>query len=297
MILTCPACSTSYVVKDGAIPPGGRKVRCASCKHSWHQDPDPEEAVVEAPLDLNPEIEPTVDPAASDPDFDEPAEQAFDQGEAALAAEPVPEPAPIGGAPSSFVAPPADILEDAVDFSVEHDEAVTAAASEAGVVDTAWEGPASGEDDFRPYAGGYDEAEPKRRWPLRVLILVLLIAALAAAFWFLAPVEWRQRVGIAGPEETPLLLQVRTSDRQTLASGNELFAVSGRVINPTESDQPVPPLRAELRDSAGKLIYSWTIAPPARTLPPGASASFNSAEVNVPKGADQLTVTLGSPAT
>ena len=40
MILTCPACDTKYVVKDGAIPPGGRQVRCASCKHSWHQDPE-----------------------------------------------------------------------------------------------------------------------------------------------------------------------------------------------------------------------------------------------------------------
>ena len=41
MILTCPECGTQYVVKDGAIPPGGRQVRCASCKHSWHQDPEP----------------------------------------------------------------------------------------------------------------------------------------------------------------------------------------------------------------------------------------------------------------
>lgn len=295
MILTCPACTTRYVVKDGAIPPEGRQVRCASCKHSWHQDPDPEEAVVEAPLDLNPEVELAVDPAKNDPDFAEAAEQGSGQAGAAVADQPVLEPAPIGGAPSSFVTPPEDMLAGAVDFSAEHDDAVASAASEAGVADTAWEGPASAEDDFRPYAGGYEE-EPKRRWPLMVLMLVLLIGALAAAFWFLAPVEWRQRVGIAGPEETPLLLQVRTSDRQTLASGNELFAVSGRVINPTESDQPVPPLRAELRNSAGKLIYSWTIAPPARTLPPGASASFNSAEVNVPKGADQLTVTLGTPA-
>ena len=41
MILICPACGTQYVVKEGAIPPAGRKVRCASCKHSWHQDPEP----------------------------------------------------------------------------------------------------------------------------------------------------------------------------------------------------------------------------------------------------------------
>ena len=37
----------------------------------------------------------------------------------------------------------------------------------------------------------------------------------------------------------------------------------------------------------------WTIAPPARVLAPRSSASFNSAEVDVPKGGDELTVTLG----
>ena len=73
-------------------------------------------------------------------------------------------------------------------------------------------------------------------------------------------------------------------DRQRLASGNELLTVTGRVINPTSTEQPVPPLQAQLKSRAGKLVYSWTIAPPARTLPPGASASFNSAEVNVPAG-------------
>ena len=84
------------------------------------------------------------------------------------------------------------------------------------------------------------------------------------------------------------------SDRQKLASGNELLAVSGRVINPTDESQDVPPIQAQLRSSSGKLVYSWTIAPPARTLPPGASATFNSAEVNVPAGGDELTITLGS---
>ena len=49
MILTCPSCGTQYVVKDGAIPPGGRQVRCAACKHSWHQDPEDEAAPAEEP--------------------------------------------------------------------------------------------------------------------------------------------------------------------------------------------------------------------------------------------------------
>ena len=55
-------------------------------------------------------------------------------------------------------------------------------------------------------------------------------------------------------------------------------------------------LEKKLKSRAGKLVYSWTIAPPARSLAPGASASFNSAEVNVPPGGDELTITLGSDA-
>src|SRR4029079_12333386 len=49
MILTCPSCGTQYVVKDGAIPAQGRQVRCAACKHSWHQDPGDMPAEEEAP--------------------------------------------------------------------------------------------------------------------------------------------------------------------------------------------------------------------------------------------------------
>src|SRR5215217_3364754 len=70
MILTCPNCSTQYVVKDGAIPPEGRQVRCAACKHSWHQDPDGE-----APLELQDEA-----PAeAHASEQQEPAVEAEDQ--------------------------------------------------------------------------------------------------------------------------------------------------------------------------------------------------------------------------
>ena len=124
--------------------------------------------------------------------------------------------------------------------------------------------------------------ESRRRWPLMLGILVLIIAA-AAAFWFFAPAEWKARAGIAQTGTTPLQLMITTSDRQLLESGNELVAISGRVINPTDKVQHVPPIRAELRDKATKaLIHRWASPRPARVLAPGSSASFNSAEVDVP---------------
>jgi predicted Zn finger-like uncharacterized protein len=37
MILECPLCSTRYLVQIGLFAQGGRRVRCARCKHEWHE--------------------------------------------------------------------------------------------------------------------------------------------------------------------------------------------------------------------------------------------------------------------
>lgn len=38
MILVCPSCDAKFKIPDGAIPSGGRTVRCAKCKNSWHAE-------------------------------------------------------------------------------------------------------------------------------------------------------------------------------------------------------------------------------------------------------------------
>jgi predicted Zn finger-like uncharacterized protein len=270
MILTCPNCATQYVVKDGAVPPQGRQVRCASCKHSWHQDPEPADE-----LQMGPEMQPA-ESAAEDESFAEAT--MIDPRSGPEAEERAYEEAAIEDAGAGIAA---DEPREPVSLEVENYDAPPPEAAPY--------------DEFSPFAER-GSAEPRGRGPLLTILLMLaLVAALAAAFWFFAPPEWKTRLGLT-EATTPLELSNPPHiERTLLASGNELLTVTGRVINPTSETHNVPPIYAQLRDRAGKVIYSWTIAPPAPSLAPGASASFNSAEVNVPAGGDGLTITLGQP--
>jgi predicted Zn finger-like uncharacterized protein len=301
MILTCPACSTQYVVKDGAIPPAGRQVRCAACKHSWHQDP---EAAPVGDDVMTPGVDDDQPPRSVEDTFDGPPMAESDVQQPPLAEAPgderpedrivdYPEPkvadattGNLGAAGYGLTAPVIDAPE-ALAQSVAEEP-----ATEWSMVDQAMADEDFGIPDM------VDDEAPRGRGLRMVLMLLLLVAIVAAAFWFLAPPELKARFGIAESGATPLEVMLTTSDRQKLASGNELLAISGRVINPTDREVAVPPIRASLRNKATrKLVYQWTIAPPARSLGPRASASFNSAEVDIPEGGDELTVSLGDAAT
>ena len=130
---------------------------------------------------------------------------------------------------------------------------------------------------------------------LTIAILIIVIAAIVAAFWFLAPAEWKARAGLGDGSKTPLELMITHPDRQKLASGQESLTIAGRVINPTSATHAIPPIYAQLKNRAGQTIYSWTIDPPAPSLAPRASTPFNSTQVDVPPGGDDLTITLGAP--
>ncbi len=291
MILTCPNCATQYAVKDGAIPAQGRKVRCASCGESWHQDAEGEAAKA-APEEAS---EPT-------------PEQSFDPGdETGVTPSPyesIPEPVDDGEeglAEASLIEPRSGPEAEERAF----DQAVLDGAEE-GVGDSApaaadpaveqgadWSEPPAPEpvsNDFARFEEDYEE--PRRSKLLPLLLVFVTVAILTTLFWFLAPDAWKSRLGLA-THASPLELLTPQMQRQPLESGNELLTVTGGVVNPTGEQQDVPPLTARLRTRDGKVVYSWTIAPPARTLAPGGRASFNSSEVNVPPGGEELTITLG----
>ena len=301
MILTCPNCGTQYVVKDDAIPPQGRQVRCAACKHSWHEGPAATEAVEEPagesvePVQEEQEslAEATMIEPRSGVEAEERAyEEALIEGESAEA----PETEPVAGREMADEGVP-EASEEPAAASDELERSEAMAAVPVGIAD--YNEPPAPEaqvdDDFSPFAER-DYVEPKRRSPLlTILIILVVVAAAAAAFWFLAPAEWKAKLGLAEAGATPLQLMITHPERQQLASGNELVIVTGRVINPTSKTHPVPPIYAQLKTKAGKVVYSWVIQPPTPSLAPGASASFNSAEYKVPPGGDDLTVTLGAP--
>jgi predicted Zn finger-like uncharacterized protein len=291
MILTCPACDTKYVVKDDAIPPGGRQVRCASCKHSWHQDPDIVAAEPASAADIDFGGPPPADPEQVEQPMADVPDQA--RAEDMIAGEPVPD--PDDGGQSAW----GPVTEEPSAGELAPDEG---AMEEAPAIADEWRAPpadetiAPAEEEFVGYAPIEDDEDaPKRRWPL-LLAIIILIGAAAAAFWFFAPPEWKARAGLADASATPLQLMITTRDRQRLESGNELVVISGRIINSTDEEQIVPPIQAELRDSASKaVVHRWTITPPTRVLGPGKSASFNSAEVDEPRTGDQLlSIKLGS---
>lgn len=233
MILSCPACRTRYVVPDSAVGPNGRQVRCASCRHSWFQDP--------APLDL-------VERAAVEPP-----------------------PIPAAAVPK----PPA--IEPATEAHVDYDAFAH-------------------EPPFRP------RRNPARRWTIAAFaVALLLLGGVAALQYFGTPTVLGgalARLGLpGGAVDVPLLLEVpRKPERRELPNGNELFALTGRVVNPTNEAQRVPDILAELRDARGRVVYGWTITPPKRTIAARATIEFDSAEIDVPKGSKKLNLSFSGVA-
>lgn len=147
--------------------------------------------------------------------------------------------------------------------------------------------------------GGFDAFahQPPFR-PRRNMARVRTIASIAAGLIMLALVGvilWTTAPGLAqqagfniGPAQSPLRIVDNPIERRQMTNGSELFAVSGRITNPSSAAQRVPDLRADLRDENGRVVFSWTITPQQRTLPANGAIDFNSAQVDVPASSKRL---------
>ncbi|HWH22071.1 MAG TPA: MJ0042-type zinc finger domain-containing protein [Allosphingosinicella sp.] len=149
---------------------------------------------------------------------------------------------------------------------------------------------ASEEPAYTPYPEAHEEPRKSRRgtW---LLLLLLGLAVAAGAAYYLGLLNLG---GGKARAEAPLQLEyTRTPERTVLESGNELLRVYGRVVNVSDEPQRVPQIRAELRDSSGRTVHSFFIAAPVAELQPKESATFDSAETDVPGNASDLNLSLG----
>lgn len=147
-------------------------------------------------------------------------------------------------------------------------------------------------DRYDPVADGTPvrpRRNPARRWTAAAVAAgLLMILGVGIILWSSAP-GILQRIGLPiGPQESPLRLIDNPIERRDLTNGSELFAVSGKVLNPSGTRQRVPDIRADLRDASGRIVFSWTITPQQRTLGPKSAIDFNSAKLDVPATSKRL---------
>jgi predicted Zn finger-like uncharacterized protein len=194
-----------------------------------------------------------------------------------------PEPAPIPPPPS-----PAPVQPSPVDAEPETmgEQEPIAPPPPPPVAEPPYTAPVEEYAQRSPYRASRN---PTRVWTIAAAVAgALMLAAVGLIAWLGTP-GLLGRTGLAFTQaESPLLIKDNPIERRELENGSELFAVSGRITNPSNARQRVPDIRAELRDAQNRLVYSWTITPQQRTLPPGGAVDFNSAKLDVPASSKRL---------
>jgi hypothetical protein len=70
--------------------------------------------------------------------------------------------------------------------------------------------------------------------------------------------------------------------------GQQVLAVSGKLVNISAHEQSVPPIEVTLTDDSKRMLYHWSFSPSVQTLRPGQQAAFTTRLSSPPSGARHL---------
>ncbi len=257
MIIACPACTTRYVVPDSAIGPEGRTVRCAKCRHSWFQDPPIGTAAVAPAAAPEPAAVVPAPPPVREPE-PEPEPPRF------VRPEPEPEPERAPPLPEEAVAPPP------------FEEESYAPPEPAGP------------SQFEAAPPFRRRRNPLKLWTWAAAIFALLATGTIAAVSYWGLPDWvpvSRPTFAMGQADLQLDFPADQQERRQLPNGTEYFGASGTITNIGGAAQTVPAILIVLRDARDRIVYSWELQPPKRSLAPGESVTVNEAVTDVPRSA------------
>ena len=149
------------------------------------------------------------------------------------------------------------------------------------------------------------EEEPRRRRSRGAALAqsvgwLALLVLLGAIGW--ATITYRETIASVWPPSASLytllgmpvnvrgIALTNISYKQEYEAGQPVLSVTGKIVNVSNREQPVPEIRVVLMDDAKRELYHWTFDAGVPTLKPGAETPFTTRLSSPPADARNLNV-------
>jgi predicted Zn finger-like uncharacterized protein len=253
MILTCPKCATRFSLDPSVIGAQGRKVRCSSCHHIWHQMlPTEAEAAAAAAAAARETLS-----------FEEAAGGATAEAGAGAAA---------GAMASAGAASAGAVSAGAASAGVASAGAAAASGASAATI-PAMEASAPEMAVTRFERPPADGEEQRTIWPVLLawLLFFAMIVAIVAGFY-----RFRQQfvdlwppavqlyelvdIDVVPPPGYGLRIEVGEQSRAT-EEGAPVLLVKGTIANVSDRPRRLAHIQGTMFDAAGRPTQTWEFAP------------------------------------